>query len=150
MLLIAGGVALVVVIALAIALGNQPAPAGARTASAPTSAPQSTPTPTPAAAPVADPGREICQVNAAGGTYYRLDISETEHDLRACAGQQRFSGTIDDLLNLPGMDRRCIVASNAAIARNHATVGVYSDTKPADVAAARAYCQAEGETADGS
>jgi hypothetical protein len=97
-------------------------------------------------------GREICQVTESGGTYYRLDISEPEHDLRACGGWPRYTapGELDDLLNIPGMDRRCIVASNAAIVRNHAIIGVYSDTKTADLGGARAYCQAEGGTVDGS
>lgn len=54
-----------------------------------------------------------------------------------------YSGTIDDLLKLPGMDRRCM-AGNADVAQEQADIGVYSDTKRADLAAAKAFCSAKG------
>jgi hypothetical protein len=113
-----------------------------------------TPTPTPApvqGAPAAPSGQRICKVVQGSGTFYLLISSEAEHDFRACAGNAPFNGTLDDLFNLPNnMDRRCIIASDQAIARNHAIVAVYSDTQPADLAAARAYCQQEGGTSTGA
>jgi hypothetical protein len=57
-----------------------------------------------------------------------------------------YSGTIDDLLNMSGMDRRCIADSNAAIAQFHALVAVYSDAAGSNLTAAAAFCQSVGAT----
>jgi len=65
----------------------------------------------------------------------------------ACVGARRYGDTIDHLfLNTPHMDRRCILGSNDYIAAHNAVGGVYSDTRKANLAAARAYCQANGGT----
>jgi hypothetical protein len=100
-------------------------------------------------APSIDPGREICSFVANGGTYYLLVTSETDHNLSACASGVRYPGTLEDLFTVPpGMDRRCILGP-AATARYDAIVGVYSTTKTADLAAARAYCKTNGGTDSG-
>jgi hypothetical protein len=100
------------------------------------------PAPTTAAASV-DPGREICSFVEGGGTYYRLVTSETDYNMSACVGGTRYTGTLEDLFTIPGMDRRCILG-DAGMATFDAIVGVYSDTKKADLVAARAFCQQYG------
>lgn len=100
---------------------------------------------TSAAAPAstAPPDRQICRVTDGAGSYYLYVTSATDHDFRACTGAVAYSGTIDGLLNLPGMDRRCILGAQYTAIYN-AIVGVYSDTKTANLAAARRYCVAHG------
>jgi hypothetical protein len=93
-------------------------------------------------------GSEICSVTDGSGRYYLNVTSQAEHDFRVCEGGAPYGGSLDDLFQLPHMDRRCIVASNDALARNHGLVGVYSDTTAADLAAARAYCTAQGGAND--
>lgn len=96
------------------------------------------------------PGREICAVtDSAAGTYYLLVTSETVNDLSACQGGTPFKGTVDDLLRLPRMDRRCILPTDggsAAMRRFHAIVAVYSSADHADLAAAGGFCRANGGT----
>lgn len=122
----------------------------ASTAPVATVTPVTTATPnlasTTAPASASDPGRTVCRISDGSGFYYRLVISESEHNLSACNGGATFAGTIDDLLNLPGMDRRCVADNNPAIARFHAFVAVYSDNGSADLAAANAFCQQIGAT----
>jgi hypothetical protein len=56
-------------------------------------------------------------------------------------------GNLDDLFKMPDVDRRCILGTQATIDL-HALVGVYSDTKANDLAAARSYCQRYGGSND--
>jgi hypothetical protein len=93
-------------------------------------------------------GIRVCSQTDGKGTYYLDVTSQTEHDFRVCSGGTTYNGTLDDLFKQPGMDRRCIVGSNEALARNHALVGVYSDTGKSNLAAARAYCESEGGSND--
>jgi hypothetical protein len=51
-------------------------------------------------------------------------------------------GGLDAVLALPGVDRRCL-SSNDSVAQDRAIIGVYSDTKRADLDAARGYCAAQ-------
>jgi hypothetical protein len=101
-------------------------------------------TPATSAAPVSV-DRQICRVTGNGGTYYLLVTSATEHNFQACAGATPYAGTIDALLQLPGMDRRCILGDQYT-AQNHAVVGVYSSKAAGDLAAARSFCSANGGT----
>ncbi|MEV8510828.1 hypothetical protein [Dactylosporangium sp. NPDC051484] len=122
-----------------------------------TTAPAPPPTTTTAAAPPPSPtttttqppavkNRMICKVTEGGGTYYRYVTSASEHNFSACADGTEVPGTIDDLLLGPGnINRRCILG-DTAIAMYHALVGVYSDTGTKNLAAARAYCDANGGT----
>jgi hypothetical protein len=102
--------------------------------------------PASAVATPTGPDQEICQVIENGSTYYLLVTSATDHNFKACAGDKLFAGTLDDLFNsAAGMDRRCILG-NAATVEFDALVAAYSDTKKADMAAARAFCTANGGT----
>jgi hypothetical protein len=83
---------------------------------------------------------------AADPAFYRNVVSFSEHDFRACNGSAPHPGFIEDLLNQPNMDRRCVLDSGRAIAEFHALVGVYSDTKSSNLAAARRFCNAHGGT----
>jgi hypothetical protein len=105
-------------------------------------------TATQAATPTG-PASEICQFADNGGSYYLLVTSATDHNFKACAGGTLYKGTIDDLFNtVPGLDRRCILGT-AATVEFDALVAAYSDTKKADLAAARAFCAANGGTENG-
>lgn len=105
------------------------------------------PTPAPIAAAPSTPVRsaqpdwiKICKIDDGNGTYYLNISSATAHNFTACGTPPAlYSGTIDDLLRLPGMDRRCM-SGNADVAQEQADIGVYSDTKQADLAAAKAFC----------
>jgi hypothetical protein len=93
--------------------------------------------------PATPPDREICRVTDNGGSYYLLVTSATYHNFQACDGATPYDGTMDKLLNLPKMGRRCILGDQYT-ADNHALVGVYSDTDSANMAAARRFCDANG------
>lgn len=98
-----------------------------------------------AAATQTGPDQEICQFTDNGGSYYLLVTSATDHNFKACAGGALYKGTLDDLFNSgAGIDRRCILGSNADLAAFDALVAVYSDAKKADLAAARTFCTANG------
>jgi hypothetical protein len=88
----------------------------------------------------------VCRVTENGGTYYRSVASFTEHDFRACDGATPYPGFVYDLLDEPNVDRRCVLDSDSAIAKFHALVGVYSNTKSSNLAAARRFCSAHGGT----
>jgi len=104
-----------------------------------------TPTPIITPAPVANDTTRLCKVTATSGGVYYLDVtSATEHDFRACNGAEPYNGTLDTLLAMSGMDRRCILDSNEAIARFRALVGVYSDTMDGNISAARQFCRSQG------
>jgi hypothetical protein len=109
-------------------------------------APPTTPAaaPTPASSPVS-PHRRICRVTESAGSYYLNVTSAMDHNFQACAGATPYPGTLDDLLNLPGMDRRCILGDQYT-AQNHALVGVYSDSASPNLTAAREFCTANGGT----
>jgi hypothetical protein len=104
----------------------------------------STAAPSTPATPVSADQR-ICRVTSNGGAYYLLVTSATEHNFQACAGAAPYAGTLDDLFKVPGMDRRCILPDQYT-ARNHAIVGVYSDTVTGNLTAARSFCFANGGT----
>lgn len=110
-----------------------------------TPAVKSTPTPTQEASTA---GQEICGVSGRSGSYYLLVTSATDHNFKACDNAVQYTGTLDDLFKLPGMDRRCILG-DAYTSANDALVAVYSDTKPDDLAAADAFCRANGGTQNG-
>jgi hypothetical protein len=95
------------------------------------------------------PGQEICKVDESGGSYYLYVTSKTLNNLTACGGGTPFKGTIDNLLNLPNMDRRCIlptVGGTGTTPTSNAIVGVYSDTTQSGLSAANNYCEANGGT----
>jgi cell division septation protein DedD len=141
-----------------------PRPAAAESASTSGPSPSPTPSPTTVAAPspapsgaaptpiassptpAAPPDREICQVTDHGGSYYLYVTSAQAHNFQACAGAKTYNGTIDQLvLSNSTMDRRCILG-DAYTAAHQAIVGVYSDTRSADLAAAQQFCAANGGT----
>jgi hypothetical protein len=93
--------------------------------------------------PATPPDREICRVTDGGGSYYLLVTSATYHNFQACDGATPYDGTMDKLLNLPKMGRRCILGDRYT-ADTHAVVEVYSDTNSANMAAARRFCDANG------
>jgi hypothetical protein len=99
--------------------------------------------PTTAAANPNGPGRMLCKVTDSG--VYYLWVTSADHNFDACAGSPMQPITLDQLLAEPNMDRRCILG-DAYTATHHAIVGVYSDTAAADLAAARAFCAANGGT----
>jgi hypothetical protein len=111
----------------------------------PTRAATTKPAPPPPPTPATPRDSELCRVDDAGASFYLSVTSATEHDFRACANATVIPGTLDDLFSLPGVDRRCVLGIQA-IAELHALVGVYSDTKAEDLAAARDYCRAYGGT----
>ena len=139
--------------------GDVPAarpPVAQSTAPAPRpSSPSPTPSPTKAATAAAvpkppgnpnGPDREICRLDQDGGTFYAHVTSATAHRFDACAGTTPYQGTLEDLFAQGhGMDRRCILG-NAYMLAHEASVGVYSDTKAANLAAAKEFCQANGGT----
>jgi hypothetical protein len=143
--------ALVVLGAIANAVDPTPGPGQAAASPAPSAAPLPatalSPTPAPIAAAPSAPVRsaqpdwiKICKIDDGNGTYYFNISSAVAHNFTACGTSPvLYSGTIDDLLRLPGMDRRC-VSGNADVAQEQADIGVYSDTKQADLAAAKAFC----------
>ncbi len=91
------------------------------------------------------PDQVVCQVTD-GGVYYLAVTSAADHNFSACAAGSPYPGTVYDLLGgVPGVDRRCILGDRYTEA-NRAIVAVYSDTKPEDLAAARAFCDANGGT----
>lgn len=101
------------------------------------------PNPAPSA-PAAQPNSEICRFTADGGSYYLLVTSATDHNFKACDGGAQYDGNVDKLLaDGTGIDRRCILG-DAATARLDAIVGVYSSPAAADMAAATAFCNANG------
>ena len=111
------------------------------------SQPAATRAPVATRAPTAqtpDPlGNEICTVTDGSATYYLAVTSMTAHNLSLCNGSPRYRGTIDDLLTITGMDRRCYndVASEAQL---QAVVAVYSDSAPGNAKAANAFCRKMG------
>ena len=80
-----------------------------------------------------------------GGIYYLKVTSAQVHNFRACAGADPYPGTTDDLFTLPQMDRRCTLGLDYT-SREGALVAVYSDTPPANLAAAKQFCDANGGT----
>jgi hypothetical protein len=113
-----------------------------------TSRPAAPPPATTTQAPAAPPSAELCKVTGGGATYYRWVTSATDHNFTACQGATVVPGTVDDLLKQDNMDRRCILGDEAT-ARYDAIVGVYSDTNAKNLAAARAWCKANGGQLDG-
>jgi hypothetical protein len=92
----------------------------------------------------AGPDREYCQMSSDGGTYILQVASAAAHDFSICAG-----GKVDDSFDLEkalssGWDRRCLTTTGDQVTAVNADVGVYSDSKRADVAAAKAFCTSEG------
>jgi hypothetical protein len=65
--------------------------------------------------------------------------SAGDHNFSVCVGSPLYPGTLDDLFKLPHVDRRCL-GSNEYATRNKALVGVYSDTKPLNLKAAKEWC----------
>jgi len=115
----------------------------------PTPPPSSKPAAKPSSAAPADPDHRLCRLTSDGGTYYVWITSATAHRFDACAGGTVDPRTVDDLLlGTPGMDRRCILG-DAYTQAHEAIVGVYSDTKAANLAAARSFCAAGGGTDSG-
>ena len=91
-------------------------------------------------------GQEICEVtDGSGGVYYLNVTSETFDDLSACDNAARFNGTLDDLSHRPNMNRHCTLPTagdpGAPADAFNAIIGVYSDTNPADLAAATRFCR---------
>ena len=86
------------------------------------------------------PDSMVCKMDADGGSYYVLAISAFEHDFTVCLGATTYAGTIDQMLGIKGMGRRCILGDEA-MNKYHASVGIYSDRKAVDLAAARSYCK---------
>lgn len=113
------------------------------TAPAPASSVPASTTPT-TAGPV-DPNRRICRITTGAGVYYLNVTSAAAHNFRACDGAAPYAGTLDELLALPNMDRRCILGDDYT-AREQAIVGVYSDTAKPNLDAALAFCHANGGT----
>lgn len=117
---------------------TQAAPTIAPSSPARSTAPRATATrstTTPATDP---PTRRLCRFDDDPGSYYVLVTSATAHDFSLCNGATTVPGTIDDLLTQPGMDRRCVITTDTAIA------GVYSDTRAGNLAAARGFCTDAG------
>ena len=75
------------------------------------------------------------------GTYFLKITSYGDGDLSACAGGTQFKGDLDTLINMPTVDRRCIISPPKGPYR--AIVGVYSSTRTNDESAARARCAAD-------
>ncbi len=154
---IVGGIlgALVVLGAIANAVNPTPTPeqaaAGPAQPAVPPPAAASSPTATPvAAAPIAPPTAaqpdwiRICKMTDGDGIFYLNITSAAAHNFSDCGGRPAwYSGTIDNLFNLPGMDRRCMTG-NADVAQEQAIIGVYSDTKKPDLAAAKTFCSTKG------
>jgi hypothetical protein len=92
------------------------------------------------------PNEEICRVADSAGSYYLNVTSEPSYRASACSGAEPFSGAIHDLLNLPGVHRRCILGSDYAVTSTHAVVSVYSDGEVPNLSAAKAFCYAHGGT----
>jgi hypothetical protein len=87
---------------------------------------------------------KICKITDGNGIFYLNISSAAARDFTECGGAPAFyNGTIDDLLKLPGMDRRCM-AGDADVAQEQASIGVYSDTKRSDLTAAKAFCSTKG------
>lgn len=84
---------------------------------------------------------EICSVKDSAGTYFLKITSYGDGDLSACAGGTQFKGDLDTLINMPTVDRRCIISPPKGPYR--AIVGVYSSTRTNDESAARARCAAD-------
>ena len=118
----------------------------ATTAAGPSGVTATSAAPEPSASPL--PRDEICRATENGGTYYLYVISETMHQFDACLGNKPFAGTLETLVNtVAHLDRRCALP-NDYIAAHNALVTVYSDTKKADLAAARAFCEQNHGTND--
>ncbi|MDN5757299.1 MAG: hypothetical protein L0H59_02020 [Tomitella sp.] len=82
-----------------------------------------------------------------GGTYYVNVISRLDNNLSACDGGTPIAVPGNDFygLNLAaGMNLRCWLESPAQITRLDALVTLYSGSDPANVAALKARCTAEG------
>ena len=97
------------------------------------------PTVPAAASPAADPGPDSMICHAASGVYLFLH-SAAWHDYDLCTGDAPFTGTIDDLLNIPGMDRRCFIQDAVK------TSGAVYSARGKALIAARAYCAVHGGT----
>lgn len=147
--------ALVVLGAIANAVDPTPAPGQAAASPAPSAVPLPATAPSPALAPIATassaPVRsaqpdwiKICKITDGNSTFYLNISSAAAHNFTECGiPPALYGGTIDDLLKLPGMDRRCL-SGNADVAQEQADIGVYSDAKRADLAAAETFCSAKG------
>jgi hypothetical protein len=118
-------------------LGLTLAACGSSGSSSSTTAPPST---APTASPASSQSEHICQVTSGGGTYFLSVTNVQGQDLRACAGATTYSGRLDSLLNMPGMDRRCVLDSAASVAQYHAVVGIYSDVTSSNLKAAQTFC----------
>jgi hypothetical protein len=113
----------------------------------PAAAPATTQTQTATATTHDRPGQRICRIEADDGAFYLLLTSEADHNFSACDAYTPFDGTLEDLFKLPhNMDRRCFLASDKYIAQNGASGAIYSDAVKADLAAAHAFCAANGGT----
>jgi hypothetical protein len=74
------------------------------------------------------------------GSFYLSVTSAADHDFSVCDGATQVAGNLDSLFaSDPTMDRRCL-SSNDNVIEDHALVGVYSSSKPDDLAGARDYC----------
>jgi hypothetical protein len=135
----------------AVATGS-PAPTQPPTQPPPTQAPAGAPAapvapaPEPApAAPAAEHDREQCRVTGMnGGVFYITIASAAAHDFSACEGAEQMTPNIDSLLDNPGMDRRCLTETSQDVELYNALIGVYSDTKKANLAAAKDWCDSAG------
>jgi hypothetical protein len=147
--------ALVALGAIANAVNLSPKPEQTPVSPAPAAPPPSAAAPSSTSAPNAAvpsaPARsaqpdwiKICKITEGNGTFYLNISSAAAHNFTECGIAPAFySGTIEDLLKLPGMDRRCLTG-NADVAQEQAVIGVYSDTKRADLAVAKAFCSTKG------
>lgn len=146
---------LVVLGAIANAVDPAPRPQQVATSPAPVAAPSAAaPSPSPGLSVAAGPPApmlsglpdwiKICTISGGSSTFYLKISSAAAHNFTECGTPPSFySGTIDDLFKLPGMDRRCMT-NNADVAQEQADIGVYSDTKRANLAAAKAFCSSKG------
>jgi hypothetical protein len=149
--------ALVVLGVIANAVDPTPKPGQPAASPAPQAVPPSAagppPPPAPSAATSSAPAQseepdwvKICKITEGNGAFYLHISSAVAHNFTKCGiPPALYSGTIDDLLKLPGMDRRCL-ASNADVAQEQADISVYSDTERADLAAAKTFCSAKGRS----
>lgn len=120
------------------------AAAGCATTS-PTAAAASPPA-TASSSSSAQPGSDTCQLTADGGHYFLTISSAAAHNFTACTSGVPVPGGLDAVFaSGPGVDRRC-ASTSVQVAQDQALVAVYSSTRAADEAAARAYCTSHGMT----
>ena len=83
--------------------------------------------------------QEICASVDAAGTFYAV-VTSPDHNFTMCAMFKKFDGSLADLMQMPGMKRRCALSAQVDINVDAKEVAIYSDGQTGDLSEATEFC----------